>query len=74
LGIEAPGRQGAKTQAYVDMPSFRTGSRTGCIGVQNDTLFLSEPLSPRAFHPELCHTLKAIKAIQRFQEIMETTC
>jgi hypothetical protein len=74
LGIEATGRQGAKTQAYVDIPSLLTGSRTGCIGVQNDTIFFSEPLSPRAFNPELCPTLKAIKAIQQFQEIMDTTC
>jgi hypothetical protein len=43
LGVEALGRQGAKTQEYLDIPSFRTGSRTGCIGVQNVTLFLSEP-------------------------------
>jgi hypothetical protein len=23
LGVEAPGRQGAKTQEYLDIPSFR---------------------------------------------------
>ena len=44
MGVEAPGRQGVKLQEYLDIPSFRTGSRTGCIGVQNVTLFLSEPL------------------------------
>jgi hypothetical protein len=43
LGVEAPGRQGAKTQEYLDFPIFRTSSRTGCIGVQNVALFLSEP-------------------------------
>jgi hypothetical protein len=42
LGVEAPGRQGAKTQEYRDIPNFRTGSRTGCIGVQNVMSFLSE--------------------------------
>jgi hypothetical protein len=30
---------------YLDIPSFCTGNRTGCIGVQNVTLFLSEPLA-----------------------------
>jgi hypothetical protein len=42
LGVEPLDRQGAKTQEYLYIPSFRTGSRTGCIGVQNVTLFLSE--------------------------------
>jgi hypothetical protein len=43
LGVEAPGRQGGKSQEYLDIPISCAGSRTGCIGVQNDTLFLSEP-------------------------------
>jgi hypothetical protein len=43
LGVEAPAWQGAKPQEYLDIPSFRIGSQTGCIGVQNVTLFLSEP-------------------------------
>jgi hypothetical protein len=33
FGVDLPGRQGAKTQEHLDIPSFRTGSRTGCIGV-----------------------------------------
>ncbi|MEN8781616.1 MAG: hypothetical protein ABF292_10920, partial [Desulfobacterales bacterium] len=32
LGVEAPGRQSAKTQERPDIPSFHTGSRTGCSG------------------------------------------
>jgi len=28
---------------YLDIPSFCTGNRTGCIGVQNGKVFLSEP-------------------------------
>jgi len=45
LGIRAPDRQGAKTPEYLGIPSFRTSNRTGCIGVQWMTLFLSEPLA-----------------------------
>jgi hypothetical protein len=30
LGVEAPGRQGAKTQEYLDIPSFR--NTDGCFG------------------------------------------
>jgi hypothetical protein len=26
LGVEAPGRQGAKTQEYLDIPSFRNAA------------------------------------------------
>jgi hypothetical protein len=74
LGAEAPGRQGAKSQEYLDIPIFCTGSRTGSIGIQNDTIFLSKPFSPRAFRSGACDTLKSIKGIQRFQEIMDTTC
>jgi len=44
FGIETPARQGVKSQEYLDIPSFYTGSRTGCIGVQNRQFFLSEPL------------------------------
>jgi hypothetical protein len=43
LGVEAPGWQGAKTQEWLDIPSFHTVSRTGCTGGQNMTLFLNEP-------------------------------
>ena len=43
LGVEAPGRHGVKTQEHLDISSFRTNGRTGCIGVQIVTLFLSEP-------------------------------
>jgi hypothetical protein len=43
LGVEAPGRQGAKTQEYLDIQSFCTSRWTGCIGFQNVELFLSEP-------------------------------
>jgi hypothetical protein len=34
LGVDAPGQQGAKTKAYLDISSFRTSSRTECIGFQ----------------------------------------
>jgi hypothetical protein len=44
LGVEIPARQGVKSQEYLDIPRFYTGSRTGCIGVQNGQFFLSEPL------------------------------
>jgi hypothetical protein len=44
LDVEALGRQDVKTPEYLDIPSFHTSNRTGCIGVQNVTLFLSEPL------------------------------
>jgi len=44
LGDKAPARQGVKTPEHLDIPSFRTGSRTGFIGVQNVKLFLSELL------------------------------
>jgi hypothetical protein len=47
LGAEAPGRQGVKSQEYLDISRFCTGSRMGCIGVQNGKLFLSKPLRPR---------------------------
>jgi hypothetical protein len=44
LGVEAPAWQGAKTQEYLDILSFRNAAgQTGCIGVQNVTLLLSEP-------------------------------
>jgi hypothetical protein len=43
LGVEAPDRQGAKTQEYLEYSGFSQHSRTGCIGVQNVTLFLSAP-------------------------------
>jgi hypothetical protein len=42
-GVEAPGRQGAKTLEYLDIPGIRTSSRTEFIAVQNRKLFLSEP-------------------------------
>jgi len=29
LGVEAPGRQGVKSQEYLDISRFCTGSRTG---------------------------------------------
>jgi len=32
LGIKAPPRQGAKTLEYMDIPVFRTSSRTECFG------------------------------------------
>jgi hypothetical protein len=59
-GIEAPVRQGAKTQEYPDIPSsrnaagrdasaYKTGTR--CIGVYNVKLFLSEPLGCRGVFP-----------------------
>jgi hypothetical protein len=70
-GVGAPGRQGAKSNEYLDIPIFCTGSRTGSIGIQNDTLFLCKPFSPRSFRSEACATLKAIKGIQRFQEISD---
>jgi hypothetical protein len=38
LGIEAPGRQGAKTQVYLDIPIFRNTAG------RNVTLILSAPL------------------------------
>jgi hypothetical protein len=44
LGIEALGRQDAKTPEFLDIPSFHASNRTECSGVQNVTLFLSEPL------------------------------
>jgi len=44
LGGEAPGRQGVKSQLYLYIPSFYTGSRTGCADVPNGKLFLSERL------------------------------
>jgi hypothetical protein len=47
LGVEAPGQQGAKKKEYLVISSFRTGSRKGCIGVQNVPLFLSGPFGPR---------------------------
>jgi hypothetical protein len=43
LGVETPGWQSAKTQEWLDIPSFHTVSRTGCTGGQNMTLFLNEP-------------------------------
>jgi hypothetical protein len=43
LGVETPGRQGVKSQEYLDIPRFCTGNRTGCIDVQNGKLFLSKP-------------------------------
>jgi hypothetical protein len=43
LGI-GPRWQGDKTPEYMDIPSSRTSSRTGCIGVQKVTLFHGEPL------------------------------
>jgi hypothetical protein len=43
LGVEEAGWQAAKTPEYLDIPNFRTGGQTGCIGVQNVTLFLNEP-------------------------------
>ena len=46
MGVEAPGRQGVKLQEYLYIPSFRTGSRTGWIGVQDVTLFLSGLSTP----------------------------
>ena len=46
MGVEAPGRQGVKLQEYLDIPSFRTGSRTGWIGVQDVMLFLSGLSTP----------------------------
>jgi len=42
LGVEAPGRQVAKKPEYIDIPSFRTDLRKGCIDVQKGALFLSE--------------------------------
>jgi hypothetical protein len=45
LGVAATDRQGAKTQEYMDIPSFCTNSRRGCIGFQKVKLFLSEPLA-----------------------------
>jgi len=44
LDIETPGRKGVKSHEYLDIPNFCTASRTGCIGVQNVKLVLSEPL------------------------------
>jgi len=44
LGVEAPEGYAAKTKEYLNIPNFRTGSRTGRIDVQYVALFLSEPL------------------------------
>jgi hypothetical protein len=44
-GDEVPGRQGVKRQEYRDIPGFSTGSRSGCIAIQNVKLILSEPLA-----------------------------
>jgi len=33
----------ARKLGYLNIPSFRTGNQTGCVGVQNVTFFLSEP-------------------------------
>jgi hypothetical protein len=43
LGVEAPDRQGVKSQEYLDIPRFYASSGTGCIGVQNGKLYESEP-------------------------------
>jgi hypothetical protein len=50
LGVEAPSQQGVKSQEYLDNHRFYTDSRTGCAGVKNGKLFLSEPW---AKHPGL---------------------
>jgi hypothetical protein len=42
LGIDVLGRHGAKAEEHLNIPSFRTGSRMGCIAAQNVTLLLSE--------------------------------
>jgi hypothetical protein len=42
--VETPGRKGVKSHEYLDIPKFYTGSRTGCIGVQNGKLLMSKPL------------------------------
>ena len=52
LGIEALSRQGVKSQEYLYIPKFYTGSRTGCSSVQNGKLFSSELLgvAPKRLH------------------------
>jgi hypothetical protein len=40
MGVEAPGRQGAKYDRYIDIPIICSGSQAECIGVQNGKLFL----------------------------------
>ena len=64
MGDEAPGRQGANTLECLDIPSFCTGSQTGCIGVQNVKLFLSEPVDQYA-HSSLCKSSALIVGIRR---------
>jgi hypothetical protein len=49
LGVEATGRKGLKSQEYLDIPSLCTSSRTGCIGVKNSPLFLSQPKRGRRY-------------------------
>jgi len=49
LGGEATGRKGLKSQEYLHIPRLCTGIRTGCIGVQNGKLFLSEPKLSRNY-------------------------
>ena len=48
LGVEAPGRQGGKSQEYLDIPRFCTGSRTGDIGTHNGQRVLSGSALPVA--------------------------
>ena len=44
FSVEAPSRQGAKTQEYQVYSEFLKRSRVGCIGAKNVKLFLREPL------------------------------
>jgi hypothetical protein len=44
LDVEAPDRQYLKMLVYLDIPSFRTGSRMGCIGVQIVMFLIGQPL------------------------------
>ncbi len=53
MGVEALGRQGVKLQDYLDIPSFRTGSRTGWIGVQDVTLYFEWALNTPGFFSQL---------------------
>jgi hypothetical protein len=46
LRVEAPGRQGVKVQEYHNILGFRTGSRMGWIGIQNETSFFNAPSTP----------------------------
>jgi hypothetical protein len=43
LGVEAPGRQGAKTNEYLDIPRFRNATGRDASASKMLRYFLSEP-------------------------------